>query len=861
MTDSWVDRHSLLQKYMQATLNIEKEKLESPTGNPLVSFPSSGNLKKETPHYMRNMNPLKWMSKLFKTDSEKQKILNKKREKMGLKKIDKEIGSNSSRNYPMKNEIRYNSYSYRFEKKSIFSMPHLGLFAEKYKLKGDKSKLRTSFNKSRKVKNFAKKTKEFKDEISGKEEKKRIKEELVKGKRKEKIKAVQSMCTSAIQNITDSNLVILKTRSGQEIKTKKCLDEVKQILIEFRKDLKTKQSRMRENNEDIQELRCSVKRLESDIKEAQQGSGNQVDTRAKEAEIEHKTAQIHNLEDTNDTLYNEIRNLTSQIEDLKRENENNLKEVTKVVKRKFREIESRNKHERQVQKDIILKYNVELESKNSEINELIGRYQEMRLLNEDLSREISQVRKSKKRSKSTLNEPKSKKFNLNARVNLERKKSRSRLVEEQLARRINISESAIFKVIAGFEESLEELESELRSEGLRVDQLTKEKEETKKQLYSLEKKLIRKNKEYQQSKNRTDLKNQLIQLEVAKSNKSKSLEAKHRMLKMRKDLWKRMVTLVDNVKAYGKKMISSTTEQIRTIVLIKDEVRKKETIIENHLKKEKYLSRVNELKEEKLGKKTQTIEKLNSKIMHLETELEQSKKFRIIRDKSSHMKKDFMIRKTKKNFSTNNFETFTKKKLYHNTNKTGSHTNFYSSNNKFMSETLGSIKGSINSRLKPVSARKAGKSVTISKRNQKSKTPNREELSERYATRIKNNYKNILNDMKGQRKGMTSSKSTSRVNNRSTAKKKDSLRVTMDKYEQVVSELSELKQKFTKLEQKYMDTHNDLLRSNNSIKVEALRYKKKSERTMQDSLRMINENEKTNMVSKAVNTDFEKPRT
>jgi chromosome segregation ATPase len=693
VTDSWVDRHSLLQKEMQAALNLEREKLESPTGNPLVTFASSGSMKKEAPKYMRSMNPLKWMSKLFKTESEKQKILNKKREKQGLKKGDKEGGSISTRNYPMKNEIRYNSYSYRFEKKSIFSMPHLGLFAEKYKLKpkNDKGKIWGSYMKNRKSKNFIKKNKEFKDEISGKEEKKRMKEELVKGKRKEKIKAVQSMCTSAIQNITDSNLVILKTRSGQEIKTKKCLDEVKQILKEFRKDLKTKQSRMRENNEDILELRCSVKRLESDIKEAQRVSGKQIDTRAKEAAIEYKTAQIKSLEETNNTLFDEIKNLTSQIEDLKRENENNLKEVTKVVKRKFREIESRNKHERQMQKDIILKYNVELESKNSEINELIGRYQEMRLLNEDLSREISQVKKNKKRSKSTIGEGKQKKFNFMAQANIQRKKSRSRLAEEQLARRINISESAIMKLISNFEESLRELEEELRNEGLRVEKLAKEKEETKKQLYNLEKRLSRKKKEYQQSKGRGDLKNQLIQLEVTKSNKSKSLESKHRMLKTRKDMWRKAIATVENVKTFGKKMIHSTKEQIRSIMMFKEELKKKENVIQDYLKKEKILGRVNELKEEKLSNKTTVIEKLNSRISILENELAKNKKFRIIRDKSSHSKKEFMIRKTKKNHSTNNFETFTKKKLYHHSNKTGSHTNFYS-NNKFMSETLGSIK-------------------------------------------------------------------------------------------------------------------------------------------------------------------------
>lgn len=827
VTDSWVDRHSLLQKEMQAALNQEREKLESPTGNPLVAFPQVGT-KKEMPKYMRSMNPLKWMSKIFKTGSEKQKFLNKKKEKQV--KREKDTGSVSARNYPLKNEIRYNSYSYRFEKKSIFSMPHLGFFAEKYKLKskGEKGKLRGSFAK-RKTKNFVKKNKEFKDEICGKEEKKRMKEELVKGKRKEKIKAVQSMCTSAIQNITDSNILIVKTRSGQEIKTKKCLDEVKQILEEFRKDLKTKQSRMRENNEDIQELRSSVKRLESDIKEAQRVPGRGVDTREKEAEVAAKTKQILDLENTNSTLSKEIESLTNRIEELKRENENNLKEVKKVVRRKFREIESRNKHERQVQKDIILKYNVELESKNSEINELIGRYQELRLLNEDLSREIGQVKRGKKRSKSSVGDAKSR-ANLQAKLRIQKKKSRSKLAEEQLARRVNISENAILKMAASFEEALEEMQKKLQEEGERLEELAKAKEESKKKLYNLEKLHKKKAKELQQSRGRMDLKNQLVQLEVSKSNKARSLETKHRMLKTRRELLGELVEKAEKVESLGKRVVGGTMEQLRTILQAKDELRKKESVVEDQLKREKYLTRVNEMKEQKIKGKNAAIEKLTMKIGELEGKVAQSRKFKIVRDKSGHSKKDFSLKK--KNHSTNNLEGGGKKKrLYHNTNKTGSHTNFYNINNKFMSETLNSIKSG--KKAKQEEGRKVGKSSTISRRKKKSKVPSREELSEKYAIRIKNNYKNILNEMKTQKKEKSKRESKLRK------KKREGL--AEEKLEKVEAELNELRSKYSLLEKKYVDTHNDLLRSTNSVRVEALRYKKKSERNLQNSLRAINE--------------------
>lgn len=852
VTDSWVDRHSLLPKEMQATLNQERVKLESPTENVLLTFPSNDNLKKEQPQYLKNMKTLKWMSKIFKTGSQKDKFLNRKREKMIKKRNEKDTNCVSARNYPVKNEIRYNSYSYRFEKKSIFSMPHLGLFAEKYKLKSkkDNNKLRGGYLKNRKAKNFVKKNKEFKDEISGKEEKKRLKEELVKGKRREKIKAVQSMCTSKIQNITDSKILIVKTRSGKEIKNKKCLDEVKHILKGFRKDLKTKQSRMRENKEDILELQSSVRRLESDIKQAKRESGKAVDTRAKEEEIRLKTNQIKTLEDTNKTLSSDMKNLTQQIEELKIQNENNLKEVTKVVKRKFREIESRNKHERQVQKDIILKYNVELECKNTEINELIGRYQELRLLNEDLSKEIDQVKKKKKRSKSNNIGGYTKQYN--SKNNLIRKKSRSRLAEEQLMKRTDISQHAILKSITEFEESLSELDQELEKEEERLEILSRSKEKSKKQLYELEKACKKKNKEVQQNKARMDLKNQLIQLNLNKSNKARSLESKHRMLRVRKDALNRLIIVVNKVRSSGKKVINGTTEQLRSILLTKDEIKKKEKLVEDQLKKEKYLFRVNELKEEKLKAKNNTIEKMNFKINQLQNQVSESKKFKIIRDKSSISKKDFYMKKTKKNSSTNNLEILTrkKKKLYHNSGKTGSHTNFYNNiNSKYLSETISSLKSNFdNLNIIKDTSRKVGKSSTITRRKKKSKVPNREELGEKYAMLIKNNYKNVLNDIKDAKKSFHS-KRMSKTGLRQTTKKKDS-QVPRYKFEELEKELTELKSKYSKLEQKYMETHNDLLRSNNSVKAEALRIKKQSQRSLKKNLEFINENPQTDKEKK-----------
>ena len=135
-----------------------------------------------------------------------------------------------------------------------------------------------------------------------------------------------------------------------------------------------------------------------------------------------------------------------------------------------------------------------------------------------------------------------------------------------------------------------------------------------------------------------------------------------------------------------------------------------------------------------------------------------------------------------------------------------------------------------------------GKSQTITRRKKKSKTPSREELAKRYTTMIKSNYKNVLNELKVHKKTLTKSKRGSKSGIWKTPKKKSEPRVSIEKYEMISKELEELKIKYGQLEEKYADTHNDLLRSNNSVKVEALRFKKKSERSLKDSLKIINKN-------------------
>lgn len=123
---------------------------------------------------------------------------------------------------------------------------------------------------------------------------------------------------------------------------------------------------------------------------------------------------------------------------------------------------------------------------------------------------------------------------------------------------------------------------------------------------------------------------------------------------------------------------------------------------------------------------------------------------------------------------------------------------------------------------------------------------------------IKSNYKNVLNELKIQKKTLTKSKRGSKSGIWKTPKKKSESRVSIEKYKKVSKELEELKIKYGQLEEKYVDTHNDLLRSNNSVKVEALRFKKKSERNLRDSLKIINENKIEKKIDENYDNDKEK---
>ena len=667
---------------MTEALNTQREKLESPTNHKLNSL----SMYSVMHNFQKDVDPIKIFSKMLKSNEKTiQQMINRNKTntcyRANPEKEGKIKGSYlSERDYSDKKEIVLNSNSYKYTNKYIFSMPQMGFITEKYKLrkKSNRKRSKPQPEKTKKSKNFTKKQIEFKDEIMEKQIKQGkvdiIREELMKGRNKEKIKAVQSMCSSKIENITDSNIFIIKTRSGQEIKTKKALDDVKSILQDFKRDLRVKQTRMREKHEDIQELRASVKRLQSDLQEARKNSRFCPDIHSKETEIKEKTQMIQNLENETLKLSEEIGMLTDQMDTLKRENEENLKEVTQVVKRKFREIESRNKKERQVQKDILLKYNLELETKNEEINGLIGRYQELRLLNQDLSREITSVKKKKDK----------KEINPFATVNIRERSQIKRMTQQihsktsflknKLKTRVDFSEASLIQDIMAFETAMADFQTEIVAENERLMEVVRDKELSKKQMYHLERTYEKKLKELSKSKSKLELQHQIIKIEVSKTERRKSLESKHRMLKQREETICKFRNAAQKLNVFGKKLAKTSSDQIKNMVLMREEAKRKEKAIKDQRTKEKYSMKINGFKEDKLLAREKMIKDLSRKIGILQNKVKESEKFQAVRNKSTSRglfseRKNTMTKQNKSsnNVNINNTTThkiYNRKKLY-----------------------------------------------------------------------------------------------------------------------------------------------------------------------------------------------------
>ena len=122
----------------------------------------------------------------------------------------------------------------------------------------------------------------------------------------------------------------------------------------------------------------------------------------------------------------------------------------------------------------------------------------------------------------------------------------------------------------------------------------------------------------------------------------------------------------------------------------------------------------------------------------------------------------------------------------------------------------------------------------------------KEQLSQRYADMIKNNYKNVLGEIESQKRSIRSKKKLSdSLLHPTPNKRKDSL-ISLDSFNKLVLEMNNWKQKYENLQKKYMETHNDLLRSKTSLHVEVMREKRRSDRSLRnsmnrDSLRVINE--------------------
>ena len=86
----------------------------------------------------------------------------------------------------------------------------------------------------------------------------------------------------------------------------------------IKKDLKSKENQFQVRKENLKDLKCSVKKLESDLAHAKKHSSGGQEILLKEIELQEKTKKIINLENETKQLSNEIKNLTEKIKEKKK---------------------------------------------------------------------------------------------------------------------------------------------------------------------------------------------------------------------------------------------------------------------------------------------------------------------------------------------------------------------------------------------------------------------------------------------------------------------------------------------------------------------------------------------------------------
>lgn len=701
MTESWVDKHSLLQAENKQKLQKEIKRL------------SANQLGREglrsLRRYKQEMAPTRLLNKIFRSKVENppkmmdQSLLKiSKKSGRGAKTSEpiwKRNGFISQREYSRRGDIKF---YLKTNRKSLFKHPTTNLIAEKFSRGGRRKKKRMlSFLEHKRMKKeekmaaeklFSKKKTGFRDEIGHSE----LPSVSKKGQ-----KLVQSVCSSKAENMTDSNIFFIKTHSGHQIKVKKCLEDAKIMLEEFKFDLASKQGTIQRNKESIAELASSVERLRIDVTLAKKEKADE-EVKEKEIEIRKKEERILELQAETSRLGEEVVALSGMIVQLKRENENNLDEVTRMVKSKFKEIESRNRKERQVQRDLVIRFNLELEAKNEEIDRMISQYQQLRLLNQDLSKQLQSIKKHRTRPKPQKLNIKKKNLKPTRQLVIRPKKNfkkvKSTLAEKNMTSRNDISPEKVVKDVEGFKKAIIKLKEEVSKQGKSLEQMSKDKADLIKKLSEAEKALERfktdnelvQPHEYTENFIQTHMK-----LAIRVARRKAELVQTHSTLNQNKNLVHKLIPAASEVEKIGMRLAKSCQRMSRAGQIAENRIRRKEMALEDQAHKDRHFMKVNQINTNKLDRKNQQIMDLELKNSKLKMQIEDLNRILKARQKSSGTsvdKRPVRINRTKSPLTSSRgsgSKTFNRKRLYHNSNKAGSLSSFHSLSKPF-SQTLNS---------------------------------------------------------------------------------------------------------------------------------------------------------------------------
>lgn len=807
MSTSWFAKNSLQIKGLKNTFSDEKKHMESVIVNSsdkskFKKFMNqcvnkkSSNINANSHRHQLKMNSEK--SKLQipnpnMTQHKKTKIMNKFFSKNHLQSYLSDKHSQNSTH----TDGNFKSSMKKFDKQNLFKVKPLNYNSDKYSffkkntLKNSKSLIRTP----KANKNFTKKKAEFKDEISD--------NKLTESKLKLSIFKMdsnnlnpKSISNSQTRSLVNSHLFTDQVHVDTDTTNFDiCFEEIRMIIEQSKKDLELKKNEFQEKNNELKELKSSLNDESSDLEINNDHDNNKTELVNKHKKSNSKYEKVLGLEKEVRQLNEQIGRIENKIKEFEIQNENKLTEINQIVKSKFKEIESKNEIKKEIQKDLMIKNNIQLQCKNTEINILLNNYKQLRAFNNELSKKVPQHEYKKQ---STLNSYKN-------------QITFSKTPRGATPKTFNLNQSKNKKIsthIDQFEIIIEEFKNQIKKEEQNILKIKKEKEFSKKEVIRIEKSIERKRRDSDINTSKSH--GHVLKLELLKVQKNKSVESKIKMIKSKNKSILTMTKISELINKYGYKLIEIIKEQNNQLFSTKNLLNTKDEEVEHLLKKESYLMKLSQTKESTITQKNSHIQRLESKLLRMKKSHTSSKSISDIlnseKQSSIKSKSNLLVSMKKKNLSSNNLtETLKAKKRLYNKNKTHRMEN---NSGFYKNKIIGDITDN------PHKSSITNKSVIT-----RAKSPI-------YSTNPFKNNKSIFKQRDVSVSSFVPKKNV-----------KEMKGINYVIFEKLKVENNLLKSKYQDLKDKYNETHSDLLRSKKSIDIETRRAKKKFEQNLNESHR------------------------